>query len=80
MQDAQATESMGNDSRLVTLGNDNAQASWTVAISALVKVEAASRTTSKFARQAAEAFEDQARINSKQILALQRLGYMKREN
>ena len=80
LQDAAATESMGNDSRLVTLGNSNAQASWTVAISALVKVEAASRTTAKFARQAAEAFEDQAHIIAQQILVLQRLGYMKKDS
>ena len=57
-----------------------ATTSWTVAISALVKVEAASRTTAKFARQAAEAFEDQAHIIAQQILTLQRLGYMKKDS
>ena len=78
--DAQATENMGNDARLVNLGHDSAEASWMVAISALTKVEAASRTTARFARQAAEAFEDQAHIISQQILVLQRLGFMRREN
>jgi hypothetical protein len=55
------------------------QAMWNMAVGALVKVEAAARTTSRIARQAAEAFEDQAHILAQQISILQRTGYMPRQ-
>lgn len=78
-------EQVDDDAMLLTTAQQNAsglgddqQACWNVAVGALVKIQAAAATTAKFARQAADAFDDQARVIGQQIDILQRTGYMPR--
>ena len=80
LRDMQGPENISNNASLVGAASSSADVSWTVAIAALVKVEAASRTSARIARQAAEAFEDQAHVISQQVVVLQRLGYMRRSD
>ena len=51
---------------------------WSKAITAAVKLEQAARASARIARQAAQAFEDEAHVMAQQIATLQALGVMQR--